>query len=197
MQQLYTIGHSTHSALDFLTLLRQHGIEVIADVRSHPYSRRHPHFARERLRASLAEARIGYVFLGRALGARREEPECYVDDQARYDRIALLPTFAQGMNRLLSGAHHYRVALMCAEQDPLTCHRAILVCQELKKHGATSVHIHRDGSLEDAEASEWRLIREELGDPEQADLFARRGNAAATLEQALAQRAARIAYRRD
>jgi uncharacterized protein (DUF488 family) len=123
MQQVYTVGHSSQSIEEFIASLQRHAIEVVADVRSRPYSRRFAHFSRESLQSTLKATDIGYVFLGRELGARRDEPECYVDGQAVYDRIVTLPAFAEGINRLLDGARKYRVALMCAEQDPLTCHR--------------------------------------------------------------------------
>ncbi len=167
------MGYSSQSIEEFVAALQRHAVEVVADVRSRPYSRRFAHFSREPLQTRLAAATIGYVFLGRELGARRDEPQCYVDGQARYDRIAKLPAFADGINRVLDGARQYRVALMCAEQDPLTCHRTILVCHELEPHGLSITHIHRGGMLEPHSQAQQRL------------------------EQAYARRAQRIAYRRE
>lgn len=197
MRQVYTVGHSSQSIEEFIASLQRHTIEAVADVRSRPYSRRFPHFSREPLQATLKAADIGYVFLGRELGARRDEPECYVDDQARYDRIAKLPVFADGIQRVLDGVREYRVALMCAEQDPLTCHRTILVCHELKRHGLTITHIHRGGMLEPHRQAEQRLVAEELDAAEQGDLFAPADDASERLEQAYASRALAIAYRRS
>jgi uncharacterized protein (DUF488 family) len=195
MQRIYTVGHSSQLIEAFIAPLNRHGVEVVADVRSRPYSARFPHFSKEPVRASLSAAGIGYVFLGRELGARREEPECYVDGQASYDKIAKLPAFAAGIQRVLAGAQRYRVALMCAEQDPLTCHRTILVCHELKKHGVLIKHIRRDGALEDHEQAEQRLVEEELGSSGQADMFATAHGFSEILEHAYAKRAGNIAYR--
>jgi uncharacterized protein (DUF488 family) len=195
MEQIYTVGHSSQSIEAFIDQLQNHGVEVVADVRSRPYSARFPHFSREPLEARLKAAGMRYVFLGRELGARRDEAECYADGQASYDRIAKLPIFAAGIDRLLAGAQRYRVALMCAEQDPLTCHRTILVCHELKKHGVSIGHICRDGVLEDHQHAEQRLVKEELGGQDQRDLFAPAHDFAVTLEQAYARRAYSIAYR--
>src|ERR1700722_6372632 len=172
MKQIYTVGHSNQSIEAFLALLRAHSVEVVADVRSRPYSARFPHFSKDRLEAHLKAADIRYVFLGRELGARRDEAECYVNGRASYERISKLPAFADGIKRLLIGAHKYRLTLMCAEHDPLTCHRTILVCHELKKHGILIKHIRRDGALEDHEQAEQRLVEEELGSSGQADMFA-------------------------
>lgn len=197
MQQVFTIGHSSQPIGEFIAALQQHAVEVVADVRSRPYSRRFPHFSRERLQGTLKAAEIGYVFLGRELGARRDELECYVDGQARYDKIATLPAFAVGIQRLLEGSGKYRVALLCAEQDPLTCHRTILVCHELKPLGASIAHIHRNGMLEPHQQAEQRLVAEELGAADQTELFAAPEETLQRLEQAYASRGHRIAYRRS
>jgi uncharacterized protein (DUF488 family) len=197
MRQLYTIGHSNHSADAFGALLRRHQIEVIADVRSRPYSGRFGHFSRQPLHANLQAVGVRYVFLGRELGARRDEPECYVDAQARYDRIAALPAFKAGIERLLSGACDYRIALLCAEHDPLACHRTILVGRELAKHTVALRHICRDGAIEEHERAQARLIQEELGGAQQTDLFAAADAPSQRLNRAYDRRADRIAYRRD
>src|SRR5450631_2629759 len=104
MNPIFTIGHSTQSIESFIELLGRHRIQVVADVRSQPVSSRFPHFSKEPLRQSLKAARVRYVFLGRELGARRDEPESYANGQAAYDRIARLPAFAEGIERVLTGA---------------------------------------------------------------------------------------------
>ena len=196
-QQIYTIGHSSQSMDEFIAQLRRHKVQAVVDVRSRPYSARFPHFSRGSAQDSLKAAGVHYVFLGPELGARREEPECYVDGRASYDSIAKLPAFAAGIGRVLAGAQSYRLALMCAEHDPLICHRTILVCHELKKHGVSITHIRRDGGLETHEQAEQRLIEEELGSLRQTDMFAAASGFPELLEQAYARRACNIAYRRD
>lgn len=207
MQPIYTIGHSSQSITSFIGQLQRHDIEVIADVRSRPYSSRFPHFSRAPLQASLAAAQLRYVFLGRELGARREESECYIDGQASYDEIAKLPAFAAGIERLLDGAQRYRVALLCAEHDPLTCHRTILVCRELvsrqlqdrvtQQHALPIRHILRSGEIEQQQQAEQRLVEEERGGSNQPDLFAQPTDFQQLLQRAYASRAARIAWRQD
>jgi uncharacterized protein (DUF488 family) len=194
LNQIFTVGHSTQPLESFIALLKRHRIEVIADVRSRPYSARFPHFSKEALQHSLKNAGVRYVFLGRELGARREERECYINGQAVYMRIAQLRTFAEGINRVLTGALSFRVALMCAEQDPLTCHRTILVCHQIKHHGVSIQHIGRSGALEAHEQAERRLVAEEIGRLDQGDMFDGRCEFAQILETAYAQRAQHIAY---
>jgi uncharacterized protein (DUF488 family) len=193
---IYTIGHSSQPIEDFIAQLQAHRIDVLADVRSIPYSRRYPHFSRESLQKSLIVERIRYLFLGRELGARRDEPECYIDGRASYEEIAKLPNFQRGVERLLEGAEGRSIALMCAEQDPLTCHRTILICRELARVGIAIRHIERGGSVEEHAHAERRLLAEEFGDADQGQLFGDIGNDDARLQQAYTARGNRIAYRR-
>jgi uncharacterized protein (DUF488 family) len=160
MNTLFTIGHSDHIAGQLVSLLRLHGVEAVADVRSHPYSQRLPQFNRETLEATLESATMRYVFLGRELGARREEQECYVEGRADYGLIAKTAAFQEGLNRLQQGLLKMRIALICAEHDPLTCHRTILVCRHLRGKCPEIHHILRDGSLETNQQAEMRMIRE-------------------------------------
>lgn len=159
IKQLFTIGHSNHSIDVFISLLQQHGITAIADVRSHPYSRYLPHFNKSELEAALQKAGIEYRFLGQELGARPNESSCYVDGKALYEKIAATPLFAQGIKRLVTGVKTHRIALMCAERDPITCHRSILVCQHLRRLDIKINHILNDGSLESHQALEERLLK--------------------------------------
>jgi uncharacterized protein (DUF488 family) len=147
---IYTIGHSNHPIEHFVTLLQQHGIQALADVRSNPYSRFNPQFNREKLQASLAAAGgIRYVFLGEELGARAKDPSCY-DEEGRvsYAKLAKTALFRKGIERLQTGLQQHRIAIMCAERNPLECHRTILVSRELEKVGIPITHILHDGALE-------------------------------------------------
>jgi uncharacterized protein (DUF488 family) len=158
---IYTIGHSNHPIERMLALLQQHHIEALADVRSNPYSRFNPQFNRERLQASLAAAAIRYVFLGEELGARSKDPACY-DENGRvsYTKLAGTSLFRRGLERLQTGTQQHRIAVMCAERDPLECHRTILVTRELEKIGIPVTHILHDGSLETNSSAMTRLAAE-------------------------------------
>jgi uncharacterized protein (DUF488 family) len=155
---VYTIGHSNHPIEKFLELLRMHSVDAIADVRSHPYSRFNPQFSLKRLSASLEEAGVAYLFLGRELGARSDDPSVVVDGKVDYGRLAKTLRFQDGLARVAVAARQARVALMCAEKDPLECHRAILVCPELAARGVSSQHIREDGRLESRAELETRLL---------------------------------------
>src|SRR5436309_1645780 len=118
---LSTIGHSDCEQTLLIRTLTSHGIAVVVDVRSTPYSRRNPQFNREALQYALKNASIRYLFFGRELGARREEPECYVNGQAKYHLIEKTNSFRLGLERLRTGLEQFHIALLCAENDPITC----------------------------------------------------------------------------
>lgn len=158
---IYTIGHSNYPIEHFVALLQQHGIQALADVRSNPYSRFNPQFNREKLQASLATVSIRYVFLGEELGARSKDPSVY-DEEGRvsYTKLAQTPLFRQGIARLETGMQQLRIAIMCAERNPLECHRTILVARELEKTGIPVTHILHDGTLESNRHAMERLATE-------------------------------------
>jgi uncharacterized protein (DUF488 family) len=168
-QTVYTIGHSTHTLERFLELLERHDITALADVRSMPYSRTNPQFNREDLNKRLREAGIAYVFLGRELGARSEDPSCYEHGRIQYGRLALTELFQRGIDRIQAGMKKHRLVLMCAEKEPLECHRALLVARHLDGRGVPVQHILADGRLESQADLLDRLMRQ-LGLPE-SDLF--------------------------
>jgi uncharacterized protein (DUF488 family) len=187
---IYTIGHSKHPIDHFVALLQRHAIGAVADVRSTPYSRFNPQFNREKLQASLAAAGMRYVFLGEELGARSKDPGCY-DETGRvsYAKLAATPAFRRGLDRLMSGMRDHRIAIMCAEREPLDCHRTILVARELEKLGVPVVHILHDGSLEPhSEAMQRLATRLKLVGK---DLFR---TPAELIEEAYEAQSARIAY---
>lgn len=155
---LFTIGHSMHTVEYFIDLLRKHGITAVCDVRSQPYSQFNPQFNRENLKEELKKNDIEYVFLGKELGARSENPSCYIDGKVQYNYLVDELLFKQGINRLCRGMKQYSVALMCAEKDPTTCHRMILVCREMRSIASQINHILANGGIETNSDAENRLM---------------------------------------
>ena len=156
--KVFTIGHSNHSLERFLALLAKHGVTAVADVRSAPYSRFRPHFNRDALAAALMARGIGYAFLGRELGGRPDDPGCYEDGRVQYERVARTSGFRDGVARAIDRAASDRIALMCAEKEPLDCHRTLLVARVLDEAGVSVVHILDDGALEPHERTMDRLM---------------------------------------
>lgn len=159
MKYLFTIGYSSYSKDSLIEVLKKHSIDVVADVRSQPYSQYKPEFNREPLSNHLQKNKIQYVFLGDLCGARISAEECYVNGTADYELIAKHPKFKRGIQRLQKGLKKYRIVLLCAEKDPVTCHRTILVCKNLKSTDLEINHILEDGKLESHNLTEQRLMK--------------------------------------
>ena len=187
---IYTIGHSNHERDAFIALLQQAGITALADVRSQPYSRLHAQFNREPLQEALRAAGIQYVYLGDLLGARSDDPACYENGRVHYARLAQTESFQTGLDRVIAGARQYRIALMCAEKDPLDCHRTILVSRQLTARGVNVTHILADGGVESHDGAVHRLVLQ--WDMQLDDLFRSPDE---VIESAYAQQEEQIAYR--
>jgi uncharacterized protein (DUF488 family) len=185
---IFTVGHSTHPIEKFIDLLKRYDVEAVADVRSSPYSQYNPQYNREVLQKTLQEHAIRYVFLGDELGARRTERTCYVDGQAVYEKVAQLPAFKEGVQRVSDGGKKMRVALMCAEKDPLDCHRTVLVCRQLKEQFSVQ-HILEDGTAIEHSDIEGQML--EMFDLQGGDLFK---GAEQVLDEAYERRGKQIAY---
>ena len=186
---VYTVGHSNHELPHFLSLLNRHKIDAIVDVRSSPYSQYCPWFNREPLQLELAKVGVHYLFFGPEFGARRDEPECYVEGRVSFDEVRRTQVFQDGIRRLEEGAARYRVALMCSEKDPIDCHRTILVARDLLERDFCVLHILADGEMEEAVETVRRIMRAEKV-PE-ADLFQ---PVEELVKEAYTRRSARISW---
>jgi uncharacterized protein (DUF488 family) len=186
---IFTIGHSNHEWARLVSLLRAHGVTAVADVRSSPYSRSNPQFNRRAVQESLKAVGVAYVFLGRELGGRPEDPSCYVEGKVQYRKLAETILFKKGLERVVKGARSHRIALLCAEAEPLVCHRTILVAQELAISGISVGHIHSDGALEGHSDAMSRLVH--LLGLDDKDLYRTK---AEIIADACALQAKRIAY---
>jgi uncharacterized protein (DUF488 family) len=152
--EIYTVGHSTHEESRFLRLLRTHAIELVADIRRHPGSRRHPQFGADALEGSLAAAGIGYLWLGEELGGRRRSRPGSPNSGWRVEGFRGYADhmggeeFQRGLGRLEEAAGGRRTAVMCAEGDWRRCHRQ-LVADALVVRGWRVLHIGPRGELEE------------------------------------------------
>ena len=189
---MLTIGHSNHPIDRFIGLLNDAGATAIADVRSVPASRRYRWFTKGRLAQHLSCADIAYVPLD-TLGGRPSDPMLIKDGAADYQAMAATPAFRAGLDRVVEGGRRFRVCLMCAEREPLDCHRCLLVARALAERNTSIGHILADGAVEPHGATEERLMAlSGTG----ADLFQDRfQDRAARLAEAYRLRARAAAYR--
>lgn len=186
---LFTIGHSNLPADHFLARLREHGITAVADVRSVPFSRRYPWFSGRILAERLQSQGIAYVAMGDSLGGRPADPALYCDGVADYQAMAETDEFRAGLGRVMADMRKRRLCLMCAEREPLDCHRCLLIGRALARQGCSVGHILGNGTIEPHAATEERLLATAGGSP---DLF---GNRDLRLADAYRRRTRKVAAR--
>lgn len=166
--RVFSIGHSNIALETFIDLLLTNHIDVLVDVRSHPYSKFAPHFSRNNLEGALHKSGIKYIYLGKELGGKPESEEFYAaEGYAKYGSLARSSLFLEGIHRLESGVDRHRVAVMCSEEDPKGCHRRLLIGRVLAERGIRMDHIRGDGRLQ----MEEELKREESGEGVQIPMF--------------------------
>jgi uncharacterized protein (DUF488 family) len=166
-QVIYTIGHSNQSVESFLKILLENKIQVLVDVRSVPRSKFANQFDSPVLKKSITEAGIRYLFFGREIGGRPDNP-CFYDAEGYvlYNLIAQSPDFAKTIDRLIKGVIKYRIAIMCSEEDPTECHRRLLIGRVLSVHGIKELHIRADGKVQ----TEEELKSEQASDQDSCQL---------------------------
>jgi uncharacterized protein (DUF488 family) len=157
---LLTLGHSNQEMSDFLGTLLRHEIRVVCDVRSRPGSFRFPQFNREPLEARLTAAKIRYEFCGEQLGGRPLDPQFYLaNGLVDYSTRRCAPAFLEAIDKAIAWARERKTAILCAEEDPLHCHRFLLICPALVARGVAPVHLRRGGSVETQRDAEDRLLQ--------------------------------------
>ena len=190
---LFSVGYATKPLDAFLKQLGQYNIDVIADIRSVPYSSAFHDYAREPLQRILTAHELHYVYLGKELGPRSRDPGHYDETgQVQFDRLRRGPNFLSGIARLRNGlSKGHRIALMCAEKDAAFCHRSLLVGYHILHEENLDVqHLTFSGELESQTELEKRLIS--IHKLEQ-DLFLTEGDKAA---EAYRQQLIKHSYRK-
>lgn len=192
---ILTIGHSNLELAEFLKVLVNHQVKILCDVRSRPGSYRFPQFNREPLEACLATAGIQYEFLGEPLGGRPSNPRAYhADGLVNYEVRRKETDFLTGIDRAIELSRASNIALMCAEEDPLQCHRFLMICPALLDRGVTLSHIRRGGELELQREAEDRLLKlHDLAAFDSGSLFASERETA--IQDALRLQAKEFAFR--
>lgn len=194
MNRIYTIGYASYPLPEFIGVLKMFAVDAVADVRTVPYSRFRSEFNRDALAKQLKSAGIRYVALGRECGARPDDPACYENGQVKFDLLAGTELFRSGIRRLGTGSERFVIAIMCAEQDPVQCHRCILVARELSKQypELEIIHILPDRKTESMKETESRLLQLYGLDKEEIPGLGR--SYAERLQEAFAGQAAKIVW---
>ncbi|GAB1475498.1 DUF488 domain-containing protein [Bacillota bacterium] len=173
LKTVYTVGHSTISVEEFLSVVREYGINCIVDVRSTPYSKFAPQFNMEKLQYFLKQSSIQYIFMGREFGARREEEDLYdIKGELNFEKAAESKAFADGIDRIEKGIQKgYIIAFMCTEKDPMDCHRSIMVGRKFSELGYNVINILHDGTSVSQKELEKRLLNKYFPQRDQICIF--------------------------
>jgi uncharacterized protein (DUF488 family) len=147
---IYTIGHSNHSPEVLVRLLKDAEIEVVVDIRSNPASTWVIYATPKDLKQILNAAGIQYLYMGNVLGGRSDDAACYNPRtrKADYQAVQQRASFGEGLKRLVEGLKKYRTCIMCAEEDPSSCHRHLLVGEGLRGEGVKVLHIRGNGQIQ-------------------------------------------------
>ena len=195
--KLFTIGHSAAQLSVFLAALKESDVSLLIDVRSRPQSQRFPHFDQIELQEALRMTGFRYLFLGEELGGRPEDPKAYGSDGiVDYAKWRKSRAFQAGIERVLTESAACDLALMCAEEDPLNCHRFLMICPELVALGIEPLHIRKGGVIETQQEAEDRLLQQQhLGAAAGGSLFS--SDRESALETAYLAQAKKCAFKLD
>ena len=195
---IYTIGHSNYKIEYFIELLKLHNINCIADVRSVPFSKYVPQFNRNELKKELLKYNITYVFMGKELGARRENINLYTGNLLDFQKVSKDSLFISGIERILNGLKKkFKITLMCSEKDPIDCHRNILVARELSNKGIKISNIKENGKIETQEQIETRLVNMYFPNHNQINMFSKENEIDNLINRAYNLRNKEIAYNKE
>ncbi len=152
MTEILTIGHSNHDIFAFLDILKKHGVQVLVDVRSDPYSRYSPQFNKNDIERQVTAAGIEYRYSGNYIGGKPKDPSLYTPaGKPDYDRLAATDKFQAELRAIVELAGAKRLVIMCSEADPMGCHRERIIAQVLRSWGVTVRHIMPDGAISEPE----------------------------------------------
>jgi uncharacterized protein (DUF488 family) len=167
---LYTIGYSGFQVRDFIKELKKRDVNAVVDVRSKPYSKFHSDYNKEAITEILSQHNIHYFNFDKSFGARQTNPKYCTDGYVDFEKFARSEIFLDGINRIADGCENGMViALMCAEKDPISCHRAILVSRYLTEYDVR--HIVPGGEDITQSELENRLLEEYFSNRNQMNLF--------------------------
>ncbi len=164
MDPVYTIGYVSYQPEEMLRVLKGFGVRCLVDVRSNPHSAYYTDYNAEAFSRKVTEAGLIYRNYAREFGARQEDPQyLHPEGYLDFERFTGSPVFAEGVEKLRRGmAMGYVFALMCAEKDPMNCHRAVMIGRALKERGFDVRHILYPDRLESQEQLEQRAIGDQL-----------------------------------
>ena len=157
---IYTIGHSNYPVEKLIEMLKHYNINTVVDIRGTPYSKYNVQYNKETIANTLKEEGFLYIYMAKEFAAQRESKASYnKEGYSDFEKVIIEKDFLMGIERLKVGCEKgYNIALLGAMQDPIRCHRSILVGRALREHGFNVNHILDDYSLATQENIEKNLL---------------------------------------
>lgn len=157
---VYTIGHSNYTMDEFVERLKVYEIDYVVDIRGTPYSKYNVQYNKDCIAGFLKPYGLGYIYMGREFAAQRTNKLLYTEEgYADFEKVKDDPDFLRGIERLRQGVKKgYRIVLMGAKQDPVECHRLILVGRVLVQYGFEIRHILHEGGWSLQKELEPRIV---------------------------------------
>ena len=167
--EIYTIGHSNYTIERLIDMLRHYNINCVVDIRGTPYSKYNVQFDKETIRYTLSKAGFIYIYMAKELAAKRINKESYNEEgYSDFEKVIKEKEFLEGIERLKNGCNKgYNIVLLGAMQEPIRCHRSILVGKALRKCGFNVKHILDDYSTASQEDIEQMLLDKYFSNREQ------------------------------
>lgn len=157
--EIYTIGHSNYAVEKLIHMLKHYNINCVVDIRGIPYSKYNIQYNKETIAETLKEEGFLYIYMAKEFAANRENKRSYnKEGYSDFEKVIIEIEFLNGIERLKKGCEKgYRIALLGAMQDPIRCHRSILVGRALSNEGFNVKHI-----LDDYTVATQKMIEENL-----------------------------------
>ena len=158
--EIYTIGHSNYTIERLIDMLKHYNINCVVDIRGTPYSKYNIQFDKETIRYTLSKAGFIYIYMAKELAAKRINKQSYKEEgYSDFEKVIKENEFIEGIERLKNGCNKgYKIALLGAMQEPIRCHRSILVGRALRENGFNVKHILDDYSIASQEDIEQMLL---------------------------------------
>ena len=158
--EIYTVGHSNYTVERLIDMLKHYNINCVVDIRGTPYSKYNIQFDKETIRYTLSKAGFIYIYMAKELAAKRINKQSYNEEgYSDFEKVIKENEFIEGIERLKNGCNKgYKIALLGAMQEPIRCHRSILVGRALRENGFNVKHILDDYSIASQEDIEQMLL---------------------------------------
>ena len=170
--EIFAIGHSNYPYDKLIEMIKKYGIDCVVDIRETPYSKYNTQYNREVLRENLKSSGFTYVYMGHEFGAKRQTKESYNDDgYADFEKVIKEELFLKGIERITKGLQMgYKIVLLGAMQEPIRCHRSIMLGKYLNEKGFDVKYIMHEGNIVNQDYIEENLLNKYFSDRNQLSI---------------------------